>query len=271
MPETPKIRLLLIILLVLVFLPAICGNAATKTAKDARIEDYEGRQITAVEVVIEGSPADTNIQTEFLALLKVAANTQFSAVRVRDSLQALFDSGRVGNARVEVVEEGPPRTGPVRLRFVVQRQVQIGEVHIELGPVTGTLIAVDELRARLNFIEPGTRLSKQLILSNADEVLVYLRDRGYFNATVDPVEQLGPRGVRETVTYKVTPGEQARVESFDIQINGFNAAPVRSSLTLQPQTPFTRDALADDVKKIRDALIAQNYLTPILEDARVER
>lgn len=271
LPEAPKIRLLLIILLVVVFFPAICGNAATRTAKDARIEDYEGRQITAVEVVIEGSPADPNTQTEFLALLKVAANTQFSAVRVRDSLQALFDSGRVGNARVEVVEEGTPRTGPVRLRFVVQRQVQIGEVHIELGPVTGTPIAVDELRARLNFIQPGTRLSRQLILNNADEVLVYLRDRGYFNATVEPVEQLGPRGVRETVTYKVTPGEQAHVESFDIQINGFNAAPVRSSLTLQPQTPFTRDALADDVKKIRDALIAQNYLTPVLEDARVER
>ena len=271
LPEAPKIRLLLITLLVLVFLTAISNNAAAKTAKDARIEDYEGRQITGVEVVIEGSPADPNTQTEFLALLKVAANTQFSAVRVRDSLQALFDSGRVGNARVEVVEEGTPRTGPVRLRFVVQRQVQIGEVHIELGAVTGTPIAVDELRARLNFIEPGTRLSRQLILNNADEVLVYLRDRGYFNATVEPVEQLGPRGVRETVTYKVTPGEQAHVESFDIQINGFNAAPVRSSLTLQPQTPFTRDALADDVKKIRDALIAQNYLTPILEDARVER
>ena len=271
MPEAPKIRLLLILLLVLVFPPAICRDAAAKPGTDARIEDYEGRQISGVEVVIEGSAADTNIQTEFLALLKVSANTQYSAVRVRDSLQALFDSGRVGNARVEVVEEGTPRTGPVRLRFIVQRQVQIGEVHIELGPVTGTPISVDELRGRLNFIEPGTRLSHQLILNNADEILVYLRDRGYFNATVDPVEQLGPRGVRETVTYKVTPGEQAHVASFDIQINGFNASPVRNSLTLQPQAPFTRDALADDVKKIRDALIAQNYLTPVLEDARVER
>ena len=271
MPEAPKIRLLLILLLVFVFPPAIFGNAASKAAKDARIEDYEGRQISAVEVVIEGSAADPNTQTEFLALLKVAPNTQFSAVRVRDSLQALFDSGRVGNARVEVVEEGTPRTGPVRLRFVVQRQVQIGDVRIELGPVTGTPIAVDELRARLNFVQPGTRLSRQVILANADEILVYLRDRGYFNATVDPVEQLGPRGVRETLTYKVTPGEQARVETFDIQINGFNATTVRPSLTLQPQAPFTHDALADDVKKIRDALIAQNYLTPVLEDPRVER
>jgi outer membrane protein assembly factor BamA len=244
LPEALKIRLLLIPLLALIFV----GNAAGKTAKDARIEDYEGRQISAVEVVIEGPVSNPDLQAEFLSLLKVAPNTQFSAVRVRDSLQALFDSGRVGNARVEVVEDGPARTGSVRLRFVVQRQVQIGDVRIELGPVTGTPISVDELRARLNFVQPGTRLSKQLILRNADEILVYLRDRGYFNATVDPVEQLGPRGVRETITYRVTPGEQARVENFDIRITGFDVAPVRNTLTLQPQTPFTRDALADDVK-----------------------
>jgi outer membrane protein insertion porin family len=265
LPEALKIRLLLIPLLALIFV----GNAAGKTAKDARIEDYEGRQISAVEVVIEGPVSNPDLQAEFLSLLKVAPNTQFSAVRVRDSLQALFDSGRVGNARVEVVEDGPARTGSVRLRFVVQRQVQIGDVRIELGPVTGTPISVDELRARLNFVQPGTRLSKQLILRNADEILVYLRDRGYFNATVDPVEQLGPRGVRETITYRVTPGEQARVENFDIRITGFDVAPVRNTLTLQPQTPFTRDALADDVKKIRDALIAQNYLTPVLDDPRI--
>ena len=271
LPEALKIRLLLILPLALIFAFVIIRPATARPAKDARIEDYEGRQITAVEVVIEGPAANPDLQAEFLSLLKVAPNTQFSAVRVRDSLQALFDSGRVGNARVEVVEEGPGRTGPVRLRFVVQRQVQIGDVRIELGTVTGTPISVDELRARLNFVQPGTRLSKQLILRNADEILVYLRDRGYFNATVDPVEQLGPRGVRETIIYKVTPGEQARVENFDIRITGFDVAPVRNTLALQPQTPFTRDALADDVKKIRDALIAQNYLTPVLDDPRVVR
>src|SRR5215210_4936264 len=95
--------------------------AQASTAKDARIEDYEGRQITAIELVFEGTPDAPAAQAEFLSLLKVAANTPFSAVHVRDSLQALFDSGRVENARVEVI--GANRTGPVRLRFVVKRQV----------------------------------------------------------------------------------------------------------------------------------------------------
>ncbi|HEY2964179.1 MAG TPA: POTRA domain-containing protein, partial [Pyrinomonadaceae bacterium] len=186
-------------------------------------------------------------------------------------LQALFNSGRVGNARVEVVQDSAARTGSVRLRFVVKRQVQIGDVRIELGPVTGTPISVDELRARLNFVQPGTRLSEQLILRNADEIQVFLRDRGYFNATVEPQEQVGPRGIRATVTYKVTPGEQAKVEAFNIDIKGFDLSAVRNSLTLQPSAPFTRDALAADISKIRDALVAKNFLAPVLEDPRVER
>ena len=242
-----------------------------RASKDARIEDYEGRQISAVELVFEGTENVPAAQAEFIALLKVAPNTQFSAVHVRESLQSLFDSGRVANARVEVVEEGANRTGPVKLRFVVLRQVQIGDVRIELGTVTGSPISTDELRSRLNFVQSGNRLTKQIIAKNADEIQVYLRDRGYFNATVEPVEQLGPRGLRANVTYKVTPGPQAKVESFDIKIAGFDASTVRSTLTLQPGVPFTRDTLTADVGKIREALVNAAFLAPILEDARVER
>ncbi len=250
------------------------SSVQSKEGRNPRIEDYEGRQISAVELVFEGAAAAAtpNAQAEFLALLKVAPNTQFSAVRVRESLQSLFDSGRVANARVEVIEEGVPKTGPVRLRFVVQRQIQIGDVRVELaGPVTGSPISTDEIRARMNFVQTGNRLTTQIISHNADEVQVYLRDLGYFNATVEPVQQLGPRGLRANVTYKITPGEQAKVESFDIQIAGFDAAPVRQTLKLQPSVPFSRDALSDDVKKVRDALINQGYLAPVLEDPRVER
>ena len=242
-----------------------------RASNDARIEDYEGRQISTVELVFEGTENVPAAQAEFAALLRVAPNTQFSAVHVRESLQSLFDSGRVANARVEVIEEGSARTGPVKLRFVVQRQVQIGDVRIELGTVTGSPISTDELRSRMNFAQTNNRLTKQIIARNADEVQIYLRDRGYFNATVEPVEQLGPRGLRATVTYKINPGPQAKVDAFDIKIAGFDASTVRNTLTLQPGVPFTRDSLGADVAHVREALVNAGYLAPVLEDARVER
>jgi outer membrane protein assembly factor BamA len=237
---------------------------------EVELGDYEGRQISSIEIVFEGSPEDLPAQAEFLSLLRVAPNTEFSAVRIRDSLQALFDSGRVGNARVEVIA-GNVRSAPVGLRFIIRRQVQIGEVRIELGPVTGAPVAVDELRARLNLTPPGTRLSKQIIARNADEIQIYLRDRGYFMAEVDSEEQLDSSGTRAVVVYRVTPGEQARVESFSLQIKGFDRALLQPALSLARGSGFTRELLAEDLKRVREAIIDSGHLAPSLSDPQIVR
>ncbi len=245
--------------------------ASVVVLANSTFEEYEGRPVVAVEVVFEGSPADPAVEAEFLSIIRVLPNTEFSAVTIRDSLQALFDSERVANARVEVVPTSATKNGPLRLRFIIRRQVQIGDVRFELTPPTGTPISEDELRARVNISQPGTRLSRQLVSRNTEELLVFLRDRGYFNAVVEPQEQLDASGTRATVTYRIVPGEQARVEAFNINITGFDSLPVKPTLELQPGAPFTREALGADTKKIQQALIDQDYLAPLLEDARVER
>jgi outer membrane protein insertion porin family len=254
-----------------VFLTATVLLAFVSAQAGSTFAEYEGRLITSVEITFEGSPADPAAEAEFLSIVRVVPNTEFSAVNVRDSLQALFDSQRVANARVEVIESGPARTGPVRLRFVIQRQVQIGDVKFELTPATGTPISADELRARVNLTQPGTRLSKQIVLHNSEELQVFLHDRGYFNATVEAREQLDPSGTRATVTYRIVPGEQARVAAFNINIGGFDASAVKLTLQLQPGAPFRREELGSDTKKVQQALIDQGFLSPLLEDARVER
>jgi outer membrane protein insertion porin family len=254
-----------------VFLTATVLLVSVNGRAGSTFAEYEGRLITAVEITFEGSPADQAAEAEFLSIVRVLPNTQFSAVAIRDSLQALFDSERVANARVEVFAAGSGQAGPIRVRFVIQRQVQIGDVKFQLTPATGTPISEDELRARLNLSQPGTRFSKQIILRNADELQVYLRDRGYFNAVVEPVEQLDPSGTRATVVYRIVPGEQARVESFNINITGFDPAAVKPLLQLQPGAPFTREELGSDTKKIRQAIIDQGFLSPLLDDPRVER
>jgi outer membrane protein insertion porin family len=259
----------------LVFAPGavVCAVAA---APD--IGDYEGRLIAAVEIELEGTPPDATAQSELLSLLRVTANTEYSAVRVRESLQALFDSGLVASARVEVREMGgvvpANRTASsIRVRFVVNRQVRVGEVLFDLVIPPGAPLSEDELRARLNMLEPGARVSGLAITNNADLIQAYLRDRGFFRADVDFSQQPDPRdasGTRQTITYRIVPGEQARVQSFNIQIQGFDPTPVLPSLKLRPGERFTREALGDDVNRIRQAIIDLGYLAPQLSDPRVE-
>jgi len=244
------------------------------TNASSTFEEYEGRTISSIEITFEGSPPDPSAEAEFLSIIGIVPNSEFSAVSIRRSLQDLFNSERVANARVEVIEGTGPNgstRGPLRLRYVIFRQVQIGDVRFEITPPTGTPISEDELRARVNLSQPGTRLTKQIIIRNTDELQVYLRDRGYFNAVVDSTEQLDASGTRATVIYRIVPGEQSRVSAFNVEIPGFDLSGVRPSLKLQPSAPFTRDALGEDLKRIRQALIDKGFLSPLLDEPKVVR
>ncbi len=256
-------HLLLLSILLAAFVPAVASST---------FEEYEGRVISAIEIVFEGSPADPAAEAEFRSIIRILPNSEFSAVNIRNSLQALFDSERVANARVEVVPTAASDArSPLRLRYVIKRQIQIGDVTFEIEPAGGTPISEDELRARVSLTQPGTRFSQQIILRNSQDLQVYLRDQGYFNAVVEHTEQLDASGTRATVNYRIVPGEQARVDVFSIKITGFNEAAVKPTLKLQPGAPFTREALGEDSRRIRQAIIDQGNLAPVLEDPQVVR
>jgi outer membrane protein insertion porin family len=261
------------LLIITLFVAALTGAQRT-SARAPDTGDYEGRIITFVEVVIEGSPRDEAAQSEFLSLLNVAAGAEYRAVRVRESLQSLFASGLISNARVEVNEMCRPATGstrPLCVRFVVQRQVKVGEVRLSLNVPPDSPISEDEMRARLNMLEPGSRLSEQVLSSNADLIQVYLRDKGFYRAEVTYTQVRDPKdptGTRQTVVFQIEPNEQARVEAFNINITGFDANTVRPKLKLQPGAPFTRSALGEDIERIRQAIISEGNLAPQLDDER---
>src|SRR6267143_2400746 len=117
-PETPclfvrrEFRLLSPRPFVPILLTAMLLVACATANAISKIGDYEGRLISSIEIVFEGSPADPAAEAEFLSIIKIAPNSEYSAVGVRDSLQALFESERVGNARVEVLE-GADKSGPI--------------------------------------------------------------------------------------------------------------------------------------------------------------
>jgi outer membrane protein insertion porin family len=242
----------------------------------AQVGDYEGRLVSAVEVVLEGSPPDPDDQAEFKSLLKIVSGGEYSAANARQSLHDLFASDRVAAARIEIaeVQPGGPRNGPIRVRVIVQRQIVIAGVTLRIGPTTGTPVPRDEIRARLNLLEPGRRFSVLAIERNADEIQAYLRDRGYYNAAVDHTEEPDPSdttGTRRIVVYAITPGEPAHVGAFPIEITPpIDLPELRPSLKLQPGALFTREVLGDDLNRIKQALIAKGYMAPQFEDPGVE-
>lgn len=272
-----SLRIFVQIILLMAALPVAAGGISARAAEALDVGDYDGRPVAAVEVLIEGSPPDAAAQAEFASILTIRAGDEYQAVRARESLKALFDSGMVASARVEVFEAGgaaaapttSPRGGPIRVRFVVRRSTRVSEVVIDLGVVPeGAPVTEDEMRARLNMLEPGSRLSESTIRTNADLIQAYLRDRGFTRATVEAQTQPDTRdqtGTRVTLTFVVRLGEQARVNAPQFDVQNFDISPVLPTLKLQQNTPFTRQALADDVNRIRQAIIAKDFLAPQVE------
>ena len=269
-------RLLLTIGVVLMALAGV--RASSSSARSVTIPDiskYEGRTIDSVEVVTEEAAPDSALEAELRALLRVAPGRRFSAVGIRESIQALWDSARVANVRVEAFDvpgtpggEGRPR---VRLRFVVRPQITVGAVLFDLGATTpAAAISEDELRARLNLLEPGRRVSETALRNNADAIQAYLRDRGYYRAEVKYDEQLDPTRTRETIVYRIAPGARTTVEDFRINIVGFDAVSVRGGLAIRPGAPFTQSALGEDVNRIRQAIIAGGNLAPRLDQPEIQ-
>jgi outer membrane protein insertion porin family len=230
---------------------------------------YENRQISKIEVTFTEVGRERSATDQFLAIVRSALGERYSAVQVRDALQALYDSGRIVSATVEATENG---ADGVNLRFVIRRKTIAERVVVNVGAFTGDPITEQELLLRLNILNPGTAITEQTLSANADLILEYLRERGYFRAEVKYSLQNLQDATRVAVTFQVNPNAQAKVEAFNINIEGFDAAKlakVRKDLELQPGEVFARARLEKDVEKIREALREEKFLAPALDEPRV--
>ena len=176
---------------------------------------------------------------------------------------------KIASAQVEATAISDER---VTVRFIVRRKTEARRVSVVVDdPNETSPFSEDELRYRLNIIQPGEVFTEADLNKNVDAVLDYLRERGFFNAdvkyTLTPVSPDSDTQV--AVTFTVTPKAQTTIKQFNIDIVGFDAKKVREKLKLKPGEPFTRELLAQDVEKIRQALREENFLAPELREPRV--
>lgn len=242
---------------VLLILPPVCVFSQGK---------FEDRRIGKVDIVLEGSTDGASTAEQYRLIAKDSLGDKYSAVKVRDSLDALHRTGKIVSVEVQAVENG---SEGVDLKYLVKRKTQAQKVSLQIGKMVGDPITEQELLFKLNLLNPGTPISEQILQNNADLILEYLRDRGYFNAEVTFTQQPLQSENEVAVTFRVTPNTQAKVETFDINIDGIDAAKLAKGLKLMPGDFFSRTQLTADVEKIRSNLRDNNFLAPELEEPRV--
>jgi outer membrane protein insertion porin family len=238
-----------------------CSLAVSAQAK------YEGATIAELQVVLDEPRQIQAVSDQFEAIIRPVLTDRFSAVKNREALAALFDSKRVATARIEVIENA---NDSVTLRFVIKRTTLVEQVFINIGEQRGDKVTEDELISRLNLLTTDAVVNERAVQQSADALQTYLRERGYYQATVDfNYEPPAARANRSNVSFNVTPGTQATVEAFNIQIAGFNSAEIADDLKLKPSETFSRQKLTEDIERIRRELADQDFLAANLQEPDV--
>src|SRR5690606_12701026 len=121
----------------------------------------------------------------------------------------------------------------------------------------------------VNLLDPGTVVNERVLQTNADMILEYLRERGFYRAEARYEQRPMAAGTDVGVVFRVNTGTQATVESFTINIEGFDNAVLRREIKLTPGEPFSRDELQRDIDRIRETLRESDYLAPTLGEPRI--
>ncbi|MGI8469587.1 MAG: POTRA domain-containing protein [Pyrinomonadaceae bacterium] len=233
---------------------------------------YENRPLSNVSIAFEGADKDISAAEQFRATVRSILGDTYSTVKIRDSLQTLYETGRIVSARVEATEN---QSGNVDLRFIIKRKTQAEKVIIKVGPAVGATVTEEQLLSRLDLLNTGSTVTDRILQNNADLIQEYVRGRGFYNAEVKYTQTPLDSPTRVTVTFQVNPNTQVKVGTFSINnIKGFNtvegadAAKVRKDLQLQPGAYFSDFRLTRDVTAIRSALVKKGYLAPNLNEPK---
>ncbi|HUF04947.1 MAG TPA: POTRA domain-containing protein [Aridibacter sp.] len=227
--------------------------------------DLEDRRIARIDITFEGTDRDVAVFEQFRNTVEDVLGPTYSAVRIRSALEALYRTDRIVSSTVEAERVGDDQ---VIIRFIIKRKSRVRRIAVNIIEPEETPISEADILLRLNLLSPGSTFSERVLEENASAILSYLYTQGFYNAQVEYDQQPVQNDTDVNVTFNVTPGEQATVDQFLIEIERFNKQEVVPELALQSGSPFSQRALADDVELIRSALRDQGFYAPRIGESR---
>lgn len=232
-----------------------------------RAQSDENKRISDVVVAFEGDAQNTSLNEQFRNLARAALGPTYSSVKVRDAIEQMYETKRIASISVETESSGPDS---VVVRFIVKRRTQAQRVNVEVVDADGDgeKVTEQELLFRLTLLDPGAVVTEQTLRNNANLILEYLRERGFFKAEVTYTQQPLANVNEVAVLFKVVLNEQATIDTFDVKVEGIDGAIFADELILKPGETFSREKLNKDEEKIREVLRKEGYLAPTLSPAR---
>ncbi len=202
------------------------------------IEAYAGRTVQSID--LPGVPDREHL----LQMLPQKSGQPLDRERVRDSIRALFATGRFADIQAEVIPTGPD----VRLNFNTSLNFFVGAIDVEGTPshpnynqiVNASKFELGELHT-LDKLDHALQNIHQLMQENG-----YYRARVTAESTSNPVTQ------QVNILFHITPGEPAHVgEVTATGHSGFSQDQVQDVAGMHPGARVTAAQVTNSLQRLR--------------------
>ena len=188
-------------------------------------------------------------------------NEPLDKYKVRQSVQALYDTGRFAAIEVQAQQSS---NGEVVLIFDARANFFFGSVLVEGAsdsPNSNQLVSA----AKLNL---GERFTPQKITAALEGMRRVLQENGYYKAVIRPLYAWDKKNQQVKVTFLVSKGARARVGRVNVTGSpGFSQEQVLSAAKLEPGDYVSADNVTRALRRLRhkyqrhDRLTAQVAIT----------
>lgn len=230
--------------------------------------DLEKKKIASIDITFENGAKNPQSAEQFKDMIKDEVGDLYSATRIRDSIGTIYATKKVD---LVVITADVTSTGDVILNYQIRRKPTADRVSVDIIKTQDDEgeITEQDLLYRLSILTPGTSISEQTLRNNADEILDYLRERGYLKAevTFKTTPLTGDNNV--SVNFAVTPGERVRIGKFEIAIDGYSKT-LTDKIRLKPGEFYSRTRLTRDVDTIKSELRKEDFIAPRLDEPRIQ-
>jgi len=220
-------------------------NPQTPTA--AAASGYEGKVVQSI--LIPGvAEAD---REHILQLLPQKAGERLDRAQVRDSIRALYATGRFADiqAEAEVAGEG------VTLTFTTLANFFVGAVNVEGAPTRPNPNQI----VNSSKFQLGERYTQEKLDRALENIRQLMQEAGYYRARVTAETTSNPATQQVDILFHLAPGEPAHVGVVKVTgTSSLTAAEVQSIAHLQPGDRLTAARVTGSLQRLRKRFQKQN-------------
>ncbi|MGA9977669.1 MAG: POTRA domain-containing protein [Candidatus Sulfotelmatobacter sp.] len=202
--------------------------------------EYEGKQVEGIQ--LPGVP--DRDRAHLLQLLLQKVGQPLSRDQVRESIRALFATGRFADIQAEAA----PSAGGVTLTFTTSPNLFVGAVSVEGAPTRPNFNQiVNASKLQLGDLHTAEKLDRAV-----ESIRQLMQENGYYRARVTADTKPNAATQQVDITFHVVAGEAAHVG--EVKVTGtanLSAEQIRDIAGMQPGDRVTAARVSNSLRRLR--------------------